>query len=129
MSDVIPVLGMLTGIAIPLAVFFWQYLEGKERRATILEISKTIDDPDRLDELLSLLDEKKSEPTDSRRGGVITLFVGMGIYALGAFTLGSLFKGVGMLVGLIGLGIVIAGYLYPSTSDELNQAVEDFEKR
>ena len=98
MSDVIPVLGMLTGIAIPLAVFFWQYLEGKERRATILEISKTIDDPDRLDELLSLLDEKKSEPTDSRRGGVITLFVGMGIYALGAFTLGSLFKGVGMLV-------------------------------
>ena len=129
MSDVIPVLGMLTGIAIPLAVFFWQYLEGKERRATILEISKTIDDPDRLDELLSLLDEKKSEPTDSRRGGVITLFVGMGIYALGAFTLGSLFKGIGMLVGLIGLGIVIAGYLYPPTSDELNQAVEDFEKR
>ena len=129
MSDVIPVLGMLTGIAIPLAVFFWQYLEGKERRATILEISKTIDDPDRLDELLSLLDEKKSEPTDSRRGGVITLFVGMGIYALGAFTLGSLFKGVGMLVGLIGLGIVIAGYLYPPTSDELNQAVEEFEKR
>ena len=129
MSDVIPVLGMLTGIAIPLAVFFWQYLEGKERQATILEISKTIDDPDRLDELLSLLDEKKSEPTDSRRAGVITLFVGMGIYALGAFTLGSLFKGVGMLVGLIGLGIVIAGYLYPPTSDELNQAVEDFEKR
>ena len=30
--------------------FFWQYIEGKERRATILEISKTIDDPDRLDE-------------------------------------------------------------------------------
>ena len=129
MSDVIPVLGMLTGIAIPLAVFFWQYLEGKERRATILEISKSIDDPDRLDELLSMLDEKKSEPTDSRRGGVVTLFVGMGIYALGAFTLGSLFKGVGMLVGLIGLGIVIAGYLYPPTSNEINQAVEDFEKR
>ena len=129
MSEIIPVLGMLTGIAIPLAVFFWQYLEGKERRATILEISKTIDDPDRLDELLSMLDEKKSEPTDSRRSGVITLFVGMGIYALGAFTLGSLFKGVGMLVGLIGLGIVIAGYLYPPTSNELNQAVEEFEKR
>jgi len=129
MSEVIPVLGMLTGIAIPLAVFFWQYLEGKERRATILEISKTIDDPDKLDELLSMLDEKKSEPTDSRRSGVITLFVGMGIYALGAFTLGSLFKGVGMLVGLIGLGIVIAGYLYPPTSNELNQAVEEFEKR
>ena len=131
MSDVIPVLGMLTGIAIPLAVFFWQYLEGKERRATILEISKTIDDPDRLDELLSLLDEKKSEPTDSRRGGVITLFVGMGIYALGAFTLGSLFKGVGIILeldkenkidtftGMIGSGPAYLFYLLKSYEKKL----------
>ena len=129
MSEMIPILGMLTGIAIPLAAFFWQYLEGKERRATILEISKTIDDPDRLDELMSMLDEKKSEPTDIRRGGVITLFVGIGIVALGKVAMGSLFAGVGLLVGLIGLGIIIAGYLYPPTSNELNQAVEEFEKR
>ena len=129
MSEMIPILGMLTGIAIPLAAFFWQYLEGKERRATILEISKTIDDPDRLDELMSVLDEKKSEPTDIRRGGVITLFVGIGIVALGKVAMGSLFAGVGLLVGLIGLGIIIAGYLHPPTSNELNQAVEEFEKR
>ena len=129
MSEMIPIVGMLTGIAIPLAAFFWQYLEGKERRATILEISKTIDDHDRLDELMSMLDEKKSEPTDIRRGGVITLFVGIGITALGKVAMGSLFAGVGLLVGLIGLGIIIAGYLYPPTSNELNQAVEEFEKR
>ena len=129
MSEIIPIVGMLTGIAIPLAAFFWQYLEGKERRATILEISKTIDDPDRLDELMSMLDEKKSEPTDIRRGGVITLFVGIGIIALGKVAMGSLFAGVGLLIGLIGLGIIIAGYLYPPTSNELNQAVEEFEKR
>ena len=129
MSEMIPIVGMLTGIAIPLAAFFWQYLEGKERRATILEISKTIDDPDRLAELMSMLDEKKSEPTDIRRGGVITLFVGIGITALGKVAMGSLFAGVGLLVGLIGLGIIIAGYLYPPTSNELNQAVEEFEKR
>jgi hypothetical protein len=129
MSEMIPIFGMLTGIVIPLAAFFWQYLEGKERRATILEISKTIDDPDRLDELMSMLDEKKSEPTDIRRGGVITLFVGIGITALGKVAMGSLFAGVGLLVGLIGLGIIIAGYLYPPTSNELNQAVEEFEKR
>ena len=129
MSEMIPIVGMLTGIAIPLAAFFWQYLGGKERRATILEISKTIDDPDRLDELMSMLDEKKSEPTDIRRGGVITLFVGIGITALGKVAMGSLFAGVGLLVGLIGLGIIIAGYLYPPTSNELNQAVEEFEKR
>ena len=129
MSEMIPIVGMLTGIAIPLAAFFWQYLEGKERRATILEISKTIDDPDRLDELMSVLDEKKSEPTDIRRGGVITLFVGIGIVALGKVAMGSLFAGLGLLIGLIGLGIIIAGYLYPPTSNELNQAVEEFEKR
>ncbi|MCH1602984.1 MAG: DUF6249 domain-containing protein [Luminiphilus sp.] len=129
MSEMIPIFGMLTGIVIPLAAFFWQYLEGKERRATILEISKTINDPDRLDELMSMLDEKKSEPTDIRRGGVITLFVGIGIAALGKVAMGSFFAGVGLLVGLIGLGIIIAGYLYPPTSNELNQAVEEFEKR
>ncbi len=129
MSEIIPIFGMLIGVIIPLAAFFWQYIEGKERRATILEISKTIDDPDRLDELMSMLDEQKSEPTDYRRGGIITLFVGIGIYALGAFAMGRLFEGAGMLVGLIGLGILVAGYLYPPTSSELNQAVEDFEKR
>ena len=42
-GELIPLFGMMTGIIIPLAVFFWQYLEGKERRETILEISKTID--------------------------------------------------------------------------------------
>ena len=129
MSEMIPIVGMLTGIAIPLAAFFWQYLEGKERRATILEISKTIDDPDRLDELMSMLDEKKSEPTDIRRGGVITLFIGVGIYLLGAVSFGSFFEGIGLLVGAIGIGIMIAGYLYPNTGEELTSAVEEFEKR
>ena len=76
-----------------------------------------------------MLDEKKSEPTDYRRGGVITLFFGIGIYAFGAFAMGGFFEGVGVLVGLIGLGIVIAGYLCPPSSNELNQAVEEFEKR
>lgn len=128
-GELIPLFGMMTGIIIPLAVFFWQYQEGKQRRETILEISKTIDDPDRLDELLKMLDERKEEPTDYRRGGVITTFVGLGIYALGAFIFGAFFQGVGSLVGLIGLGLVVAGYLYPPTSHELNQAVEDFEKR
>lgn len=129
MIEIVPILGVLTGIVIPLAAFFWQYIEGRERRAIILEISQTIDDPERLDELMSMLDEKKSEPTDYRRGGVITLFVGIGIYALGVFAMGSFFKGVGSLVGLIGMGIVIAGYLYPPTSNELNKAVEEFERR
>ena len=58
----------------------------------------------------------------------------MGIYLLGAVSFGSMFEGVGLLVGAIGIGTMIAGYLYPNTGypntgDELTDAVEDFEKR
>jgi hypothetical protein len=118
----------MTGIIVPVAVFAWQYIEGKEKRETILEIAKHVDDPVRLDDLLAMLDERKQEPVDYRRGGVITLFVGIGIYLLGAVSFGSLFSGIGLLVGAIGLGVLIAGYLYPNTSDEINTAVERFEK-
>ena len=45
------------------------------------------------------------------------------------FFLGSVLKGVGALVAAIGLGQIIAGYLYPNTSEELTSAVEDFEKK
>ena len=129
MGELIPIFGMLTGLIIPLSVFFWQYQEGRERRETILEISRTIDDPDKLDELLKMLDEKKEEPTDYRRGGLITFFVGLGIYALGFYAFGNFFKAAGALVGFIGFGITDAGYLYQPSSNEINQAVEDFEER
>ena len=41
----------------------------------------------------------------------------------------SIEKGVGALVAAIGLGQIIAGYLYPNTSEELTNAVDDFEKK
>ncbi len=128
MESLIPIVAIMTGIIVPVAVFAWQYIEGKEKRETILEIAKHVDDPARLDGLLAMLDERKQEPVDYRRGGVITLFVGIGIYLLGAVSFGSLFSGIGLLVGAIGLGVLIAGYLYPNTSDEINTAVERFEK-
>ena len=53
---IIPVLGMMTGIIIPLAVFVWLYLENKDKNKTILEISKNIDDPSKLEDLVGLLD-------------------------------------------------------------------------
>jgi hypothetical protein len=126
---IIPVLGMLTGIIIPLAVFYWQYLEGKEKREAVLEISKNLNDPERIEKLMGIFEEIKKEPIDYRRGGVITTFVGMGLFGLGVFFLGSIFKGIGCLVGLIGIGTVIAGYLYPNTGKELTSAVEEFEKK
>ena len=60
---------------------------------------------------------------------VITTFVGMGLFGFGVFFLGSILKGVGCLVGLIGIGTLIAGYLYPNTGKELTSAVEEFEKQ
>ena len=125
---IIPIFGMLTGIIIPLAVFFWLYKESKDKNKTIIEISKHLDDNSKLDELLSIFDERKKEPIDYRRNGVITIFVGIGLYLLGYYAIGNILKGVGALVGLIGVGTMIAGYLYPNTGKELTDAVEKYEK-
>ncbi len=129
MTDLIPILGILAGIIIPVSVFIWLYYEGKGQRETTLEIAKHLNDPSKVGELLSIFDERKKEPIDYRRGGVITIFVGIGIYLLGVVALGSLFEGIGLLVGVIGVGTMIAGYLYPNTSAELTNAVEKFEEK
>lgn len=126
---IIPIIGMSTGIIIPLAVFIWQYKDAQGKRETVLEISKSLDDPAKIDELLRIFEERKKAPIDYRRNGVITLFVGLGLFALGYLALGSVLKGVGALVGLIGVGSIIAGYLYPNTGAELTNAVEEFEKK
>ncbi|MBL6684666.1 MAG: hypothetical protein ISQ41_04280 [Flavobacteriaceae bacterium] len=125
---IIAITGMLTGIIIPLAVFFWLYKKSKDKNKTIIEISKHLDDNSKLDELLSIFDERKKEPIDYRRNGVITIFVGIGLYLLGYYAIGNILKGVGALVGLIGIGTMIAGYLYPNTGKELTDAVEKYEK-
>ncbi len=129
MTTLIPILGILTGIIIPVSVFIWLYYEEKGKRETALEIAKHMDDPSKVEELLGIFDERKKEPIDYRRGGVITIFVGIGIYLLGVAAMGSFFEGVGLLVGAIGVGIMIAGYLYPNTSEELTNAVEKFEEK
>ena len=129
MENLIPLAGISIGIIVPLAVFFWQYHETKHKNETILEISKNLDDPTKLERLLSIFDERKKEPVDYRRGGLITIFVGVGIYFLGLVAMGSFFEGVGLLVAFIGLGTMAAGYIYPNTSEEITKAVEDFEEK
>lgn len=124
---IIPILGISAGIIIPIAVFVWQYYDEKGKRSAVIEIAKHLGDPSRVDELLRLFDERKKAPIDYRRGGVITTFVGIGIFFLGFVAMGSLVKGVGLLVCAIGIGTLIAGYLYPNTSEELTNAVEKFE--
>ncbi len=124
---IIPIFGMLTGIIIPIAIFIWLYKDAKGKRETVLEISKNLNDPTKIEELLQIFEERKKEPIDYRRNGVITIFVGLGLFLLGYLALGKIFEGVGALVGLIGIGTMIAGYLYPNTGKELTDAVEKYE--
>ena len=128
-ETIIPVFGMLTGILIPVAVFIWLYYDAKNQREAVVEIAKHLEEPAKLDKLLTLFDERKKEPIDYRRGGVITVFVGLGLFSFGIFFLGNILKGIGALVGLIGVGTMIAGYLYPNTEKELTDAVDHFEKK
>jgi uncharacterized Tic20 family protein len=129
MSELVPLIGVLIPIVSLVSVFTWLYLEGKDRNKTILEISKNLEDPSKIEDLINMLDERKKEPIDYRRSGVVTLFVGIGLFLFGVFFLGNILKGVGALVATIGIGQIIAGYLYPNTSEEINQAVEDFERK
>ena len=129
MENLIPIFGILSGMVIPIAVFIWLYYEGKGKRETVLEISKNLEDTSKVEELLKIFEERKKEPIDYRRNGVITIFVGAGLWFLGYIALGVILKGVGAMVGLIGIGTLIAGYLYPNTGKELTNAVDEFEKK
>ena len=126
---IIPIMGIAAGIIIPISVFIWKYFDEKGKREAVMEIARHLDDPTKVEELLLIFDERKKEPIDFRRGGVITLFVGLGLFMLGFFFLGSILKGMGALVGLIGVGVLIAGYLYPNTGKELTNAVDHFERK
>ena len=127
--EIIPLAGIMTGIIVPVSVFVWLYFESKDKNKTILEISKNIDDPSKIEDLINMLDDRKKEPIDYRRSGIVTLFVGIGLFLFGVFFLGNILKGVGALVAAIGVGQIIAGYLYPNTSEEITNAVNAFEKK
>ena len=123
------IVAIVFGSLIPIVTFIWLYFDAKGKRDTILEISKNINDSDKIEELLQIFEERKKQPLDYRRNGIITIFVGIGIYFIGHIVFGRFFEGVGALVGFIGVGTMLAGYLYPNTGKELTDAVEDFEKK
>ena len=108
-------------------IFYFDNKSKKEKYDAMIEISKNLKDPSEIKELLEDFKEKK-QPIDYRRSGVLTLFVGIGLFLFGVFSIGFL-KGVGLLVGAIGVGSIIAGYLYPNESAEITKAVENFEKK
>jgi hypothetical protein len=125
----IPIIAVSLPAIIILIVFVFESRNKKMKYNTIIEVSKNISDPEEVRDLLESLQDKKKSPIDLRRSGIITIFIGAGLFMLGWFAVGELLKGVGALVGLIGVGQMAAGYIYPNQSEEINKAVENFEKK
>jgi hypothetical protein len=119
---------VLMPVFILLVIFVYDSRNKKNRYDTLITISKNINDPDDIKEILESLVERKS-PTDYRRSGVITIGVGVGLFLFGKSLGSDVIPGVGLLVLAIGVGQMIAGYLYPIESEEINKAVEEFEKK
>ena len=120
--------------AISMPVFiFWVILYyttkmEKDKYAAMVEISKNLEDPSDIEDLLENFKEKK-KPTDYRRNGVIVFFVGLGLFLFGSLFDGvDILRGVGLLVGTIGVGSFVAGYIYPNAGSEIDKAVEKFEE-
>ena len=127
----IPIFGVLLPAIIVWIVFVYKTRNDKNKYDAIVEVSKNIKDPEDIKELLESLKDKKTKSSlDLRRSGIVTIFVGIGLFCLGYYGLGSdVIYGVGLLVAFIGVGQMIAGYIYPNQSEEINKAVENFEKK
>ena len=67
-----------------LLVFFFINKIEKHKYNAIIEVSKNIDDPSKIEEIIDSLNDKK-KPIDYRRSGVITLFIGVGLFLFGLF--------------------------------------------
>tara|TARA_E500000081_G_C6026060_1_gene302413 strand:+ start:315 stop:731 length:417 start_codon:yes stop_codon:yes gene_type:complete len=135
-DNIVAVLGVgvvyiaaLVPIIIIFIFFFYDTKQKKQKYDALIEVSKNVEDPAVVEDLLLSFKENKKSPRDYRKDGVTTAFTGIGIFLFGMFFLGGILQGVGPLVFTIGVGLLVAGYLYPRESDEINKAVEDFEKR
>ena len=119
---------MIMPVAILFVIFFFANKMDRNKYNAIIEVSKNIDDSSKIEEILDTLNDKK-KPIDYRRGGVISLFAGLGLFLFGTVSSIGILKGVGLLVAAIGVGSIIAGYLYPNESAEITKAVEKFEEK
>ena len=128
------VMGVLTGwiaILMPVlllwVIFYYKTREETKKYEAMVEIAKNLEDPSDVEDLLENFKENK-KPINYRRTGVITMFVGLGLFLFGLANI-AILKGVGLLVVCIGFGSLIAGYISPNKSHEISEAVDKFEKK
>ena len=129
MENILGMAAILMPVGILFVIFFFANKMEKHKYNAIIEVSKNIKDSEEIKEILESLAERKKSSTDLRKTGLVTIFVGIGLVALDYFGLGTnVVFGVGLLVMFIGIGQMFAGYVYPNQPDEINKAVEGFEK-
>ena len=126
----IPIIAILLPAFIVLIVFVYESKNKKYKYDALIEVSKNVKDSEEISNLLKSFKEGKKSNKDLRRTGLVTVFTGIGLAALDEFGLrtGVLF-GVGLLVMFIGIGQMIAGYIYPNQPDEITDVVESYEKK
>ena len=129
MALLVPILGIALPVLIVLIVFVYESKQKKYKYDALIEVSKNVKGSEEISDLLKSFKENKSNK-DLRRTGLVTLFTGIGLAALGKFGLSlDILFGVGLLVMFIGLGQMIAGYVYPNQPDEITDVVESYEKK
>ena len=129
MALLVPILGIALPVLIVLIVFVYESKQKKYKYDALIEVSKNVKGSEEISDLLKSFKENKSNK-DLRRTGLVTLFTGVGLAALGEFGLRlDILFGVGLLVMFIGIGQMIAGYVYPNQPDEITDVVESYEKK
>ena len=130
LSILIPLFGILLPVLIIFIVFFYESKNKKNKYNALIEVSKNMKDSDEVKDLLNSFRQGKKSNTDYRKTGLVTIFTGVGLAAFDYYGLKTdIVFGVGLLVMFIGVGQMIAGYVYPNQADEINNAVESFEKK
>ena len=120
---------MITGIIITVTAFIYVCYLWKGKREIVLEISKNLDYPSRVEELLKIFEERKKWQIDYRRSEVITIFAGARLYLLGFLAYKKYFRRWWGFTKFYRNWTMIAGYLYPNTGEELSIAIEEYEKK
>ena len=116
----IPIIAILLPAFIVLIVFVYISKQKKYKYDALIQVSKNVNDSEEVKDLLKSFKEEKKSNSDLRKTGLVTIFTGIGLSALDYFGLETdVLFGVGLLVMFIGVGQMIAGYIYPNQPDEI----------
>ena len=120
-------IAILMPVLLMWVIFSYSRKTDKDKYDAMVDISKNLENEADIKDLLESFKEEK-KPVDYKRNGVIVMFIGLGLFLFGVVSNIDILEGVGLLVGTIGIGILIAGYLYPNDGAGLTNAVEKFEE-